>query len=139
MPPGVSVTSRAGPCLDLYRGDEPGGIRKRQSVTLQSDRFKLGRPGHVGLSGPGPLHLQSSSVLAVGRRLGCRGISVTTLPKVTGVLSTKRHFRAEGDAVEAIFFFFATAILLHLTIDLVMIVLVYGSALLVVRSKKFDS
>ena len=60
----------------------------------------------------------------------------TTLQKVTGVLSTKRHFRAEGDAVEAIFF--ATAILLSLTIDLVMIVLVSGSALLVVRSKKFD-
>ena len=60
--PGVSVTSRAGPCLDFYRGDEPGGIRKRQSVTRQSDRFKLGWSGEVGLSGPGPLHLQSSSV-----------------------------------------------------------------------------
>ena len=70
--PGVSVTSRAGPGLDFYR------IRKRQSVTRQPDRFKLGRPGEVGLSGPGPLHLQSSSVLAVGGRLGCRNISVTT-------------------------------------------------------------
>ena len=77
------MTSRAGPGLDFYRGDEPGGIRKRQSVTRQSDtsRFKLGRPGHVGLSGPGPLHLQSSSVRAVGGRLGCRDISVTTLQR----------------------------------------------------------
>ena len=72
------MTSRAGPGLDFYRGDEPGAIRKRQSVTRQSDRFKLGWPGEVGLSGPGPLHLQSSSVLAVGGRLGCRDISVTT-------------------------------------------------------------
>ena len=40
--PGVSVTSRAWPGLDFYRGDEPGGIRKRQSLTRQSDRFKLG-------------------------------------------------------------------------------------------------
>ena len=85
------MTSRAWPGLVLYRGDEPGGTRKRQSVTPQSDRFKLGRPGHVGLSGPGPLYFQSSSVLAVGRRLGCRGISVTTLQKVTGVLSFPRN------------------------------------------------
>ena len=84
--PGVLVTSRAGPGLGFYRGDESGGIRKRQSVTRQSDRFKLGRPGHVGLSGPGPLHFQSSSVLTVDGRLGCRGISIMTLQKVTRVL-----------------------------------------------------
>ena len=47
-----------------------------------------------------------------------RGGQPTTM---TGVLTTKRHFRAEGDAVEAIFC--VTAILLLLTIDLVMIVL----------------
>ena len=41
---------------------------------------------------------------------------------------------AEGDAIEAIFF--VTAIFLRFTIGLVMIVLVSGSALLVVRSKK---
>ena len=76
--PGVLVALRAGPGLDFYRGDEPGCIRKRQSVTRQSDRFKSGRPGHVGLSGPGPPRFQSSSVLAVSGRLGCRGISVTT-------------------------------------------------------------
>ena len=123
------MTSRAGPGLDLYRGDEPGGIGKRQSVTRQSDRFKLARPGHVGLSGPGPLHLQSSSVLAVGGRLGCRDISVTTLQKVTGVTSPKSHesLQSRGDVVEAIFF-----VLLRLSIDLVTIVRVVGSALLVV-------
>ena len=131
--PGVSVTSRAGPGLDFYRGDEPGGIRKRQSVTRQSDRFKLGRPGEVGLSGPCPLHLQSSSVPAVGGRLGCMDISVTTLQKVTGVIFAEK---SRGDVVEALFF--VTAVLLRSTIDLVMIVLVFGSALLVVLSKKFD-
>ena len=61
-------------------------------------------------------------------------------PKVTGVFSPKRHCdetsQGRGNAVEAIFF--ATAILLSLTIDLVMIVLVSGSALLVVRSRKFN-
>ena len=54
--------------------------------------------------------------------------------KVTGVCRTSRD---EGDVVEAIFF--VTAVLLRSTIDLVMIVLVFGSALLVVLSKKkFD-
>ena len=43
------------------------------------------------------------------------------------------HSRA-GDAVEAIFF--VTAVLLRSTIDLVMIVLVFGSALLLVLLKK---
>ena len=43
---------------------------------------------------------------------------------------------ARGDVVEALFF--VTAVLLRSTIDLVMIVLVFGSALLVVLSKKFD-
>ena len=47
------MTSRAGPGLDFYR------IRKRQSVTRQPDRFKLGRPGEVGLNGPGPDSLTS--------------------------------------------------------------------------------
>ena len=49
-----------------------------------------------------------------------------------------RYFaeKSRGDVVEAIFF--VTAVLLRSTIDLVMIVLVFGSALLVVRSKKFD-
>ena len=61
------MTSRAWPGLVLYRGDEPGGTRKRQSVTPQSDRFKLGRPGHVGLSGPGPLHLQYVGASPAGR------------------------------------------------------------------------
>ena len=56
---------------------------------------------------------------------------------VRPVLSTKRHYRAKGDAVEAIFF--VTAILLPLTISLVMIVLVSGSALLVVLSQKIRS
>ena len=52
--------------------------------------------------------------------------------KVTGVRRT---------SVEAIFFdknYFVTVVLLRLKIDLVMIVLVFGSALLVVLSKRFD-
>ena len=68
------------------------GDRKCQSVTRQSDRFKLGRPGHVGLSGPAPLHLRSSSVLAVCGRLGCRVISVTTLQKGSFIHETSRHW-----------------------------------------------
>ena len=114
-------------------------FRSRQSVTRQPDRFKLGRPGHVGLSGPGPLHLQSSSVLAVGGRLVMQGHIRYCSSKVTNRL----RLETEGDAVEAIFFavganFLVTSILLRLTIDLVMIVLVFGSALLVVWSQKFD-
>ena len=129
--PGVSVTSRAGPGLDLYRGDEPGGIRKRQSVTRQSDRFKLGWPGEIGLSGPGPLHLQSSSV----RR---RATVMQGHIRYDSSKGNGRYFveKSRGDAVEAIFF--VTAVLLRSTIDLVMIVLVFGSALPVVLSKKFD-
>ena len=89
--------------------------------------------GHVGLSGPGTLQLQSSSVLAVGGRLGCRDIPVTTHQRYRVLVA---RLETEGDAVEAIFF--VTAVLLRLTIDLVMIVPVFGSALLVVLSKKFD-
>ena len=86
-----------------------------------------------------PVHY-TSSLRQVGGRLGCRDISVTTLQKVTGVTSPKRHesLQSRGNAVEATFF--VTAVLLCLTIDPVMIVLVtvFGSALLVVWSKKFD-
>ena len=94
------MTSRAGPGLDLIRGDEPGGIRKRQSVTRQSDRFKLGRPrrprgAEWSRSTTPPVFVSPSR----RRATRMQGISITTLQKVTGVFPpnvtvTKRH-RAE--------------------------------------------
>ena len=106
--PGVSVTSRAGPGLDLYRGDEPPGafVSVSQSPVSQIESSWAGPDTWSRVACP--LHLQSSSVLAVGGQLGCRGISVTTLQKVTGVFSSKRHCdetsQGSGNAVEAIFF-----------------------------------
>ena len=63
---------------------------------------------------------------------------------VRPVLSTKCHFRAKGDAVEAIFFAVEAIFLCHSNFtvfnnrsfnDRSIIVLVFGSALLVVLSK----
>ena len=77
--PGVLVTSRAGPGLDFYGGDKPGGIRKRQSVTHQSDRFKLGPARTRGTEWSRSTTLPVFVSPNCGGRLGCRGISDTIL------------------------------------------------------------
>ena len=83
---GLGDTAGRGRPRPVIAGTSPGGTRKRRSVARQSGRFKLGRPGpgHTGWKGPCTPHFQSSSVLTVGGRLGCNGVSVTTLHEGNG-------------------------------------------------------